>query len=521
MYDIEKLNNKKVTELREIAEKLNISKADKLKKQELVYKILDEQALKPSSENDKKETNTPKVETSKTIVKKPERATEPRKKPVQSNDRNNNRTNDRTNDRNKDRNNDRNNDRNKDRNNDRSKDRNNDRSNDRSKDRNNERNNKREDYEYDFAGIIISEGVLELMQDGYGFLRSADYHYLSSPDDVYVSQSQVKFFGLKTGDTIKGVVRPPKFGERYFPLVEVDKINGRDPEYIRDRVPFESLTPLFPSEKFNLTGHSQESISTRVMDLFSPIGKGQRGMIVAQPKTGKTVLLKDVANAIAANHPETYLMVLLIDERPEEVTDMQRSVKAEVIASTFDEPADRHVKVANIVLQKAKRLVECGHDVCILLDSITRLARAYNTVMPASGKVLTGGVDANALHKPKRFFGAARKIENGGSLTILATALTETGSKMDEVIFEEFKGTGNMELQLDRKISNRRIFPAIDILTSGTRREDLLMDKETLQRVWILRKHLADMNPVEAMEFIKDRLRSSKSNEEFLVSMNG
>ena len=493
MYDIEKLNNKKVNELREIAEKLNISKADKLKKQDLVYKILDEQALKPSSENEKKETTNPKLEASNTSEKKPERATEPRKKPVHSNNRNNDRTNDR----------------------------NNNRTNDRNKDRNKVRNNKREDYEYDFAGIIISEGVLELMQDGYGFLRSADYHYLSSPDDVYVSQSQVKFFGLKTGDTIKGIVRPPKFGERYFPLVEVDKINGRDPEYIRDRVPFESLTPLFPSEKFNLTGHSQESISTRVMDLFSPIGKGQRGMIVAQPKTGKTVLLKDVANAIAANHPETYLMVLLIDERPEEVTDMQRSVKAEVIASTFDEPADRHVKVANIVLQKAKRLVECGHDVCILLDSITRLARAYNTVMPASGKVLTGGVDANALHKPKRFFGAARKIENGGSLTILATALTETGSKMDEVIFEEFKGTGNMELQLDRKISNRRIFPAIDILTSGTRREDLLMDKETLQRVWILRKHLADMNPVEAMEFIKDRLRSSKSNEEFLVSMNG
>jgi transcription termination factor Rho len=513
MYDIEKLNNKKVNELREIAEKLNISKADKLKKQELVYKILDEQALKPSSAKDKKETTNPKLEASNTSTKNPERATEPRKKIVHSNNRNNDRTIDRNKDRNKDRNNDRNNDRNKDRNNDRN--------NERNKDRNNERNNKREDYEYDFAGIIISEGVLELMQDGYGFLRSADYHYLSSPDDVYVSQSQVKFFGLKTGDTIKGIVRPPKFGERYFPLVEVDKINGRDPEYIRDRVPFESLTPLFPSEKFNLTGHSQESISTRVMDLFSPIGKGQRGMIVAQPKTGKTVLLKDVANAIAANHPETYLMVLLIDERPEEVTDMQRSVKAEVIASTFDEPADRHVKVANIVLQKAKRLVECGHDVCILLDSITRLARAYNTVMPASGKVLTGGVDANALHKPKRFFGAARKIENGGSLTILATALTETGSKMDEVIFEEFKGTGNMELQLDRKISNRRIFPAIDILTSGTRREDLLMDKETLQRVWILRKHLADMNPVEAMEFIKDRLRSSKSNEEFLVSMNG
>ena len=539
MYDIEKLNNKKVTELREIAEKLNISKADKLKKQELVYKILDEQALKPSPENTKKEPVTPKAETSNTNTseKKTEKTQEPRKKPIHANNRNNDRNKERTNDRPVDRNNDknkertndrpvdRNNDKNKERTNDRPVDRNNDRTNDRpvdrNKDRNNERNNKREDYEYDFAGIIISEGVLELMQDGYGFLRSADYHYLSSPDDVYVSQSQVKFFGLKTGDTIKGVVRPPKYGERYFPLVEVDKINGRDPEYIRDRVPFESLTPLFPSEKFNLTGHSQESISTRVMDLFSPIGKGQRGMIVAQPKTGKTVLLKDVANAIAANHPETYLMVLLIDERPEEVTDMQRSVKAEVIASTFDEPADRHVKVANIVLQKAKRLVECGHDVCILLDSITRLARAYNTVMPASGKVLTGGVDANALHKPKRFFGAARKIENGGSLTILATALTETGSKMDEVIFEEFKGTGNMELQLDRKISNRRIFPSIDILTSGTRREDLLMDKETLQRVWILRKHLADMNPVEAMEFVKDRLRSSKSNEEFLVSMNG
>ena len=522
MYDIEKLNNKKVTELREIAEKLNVSKADKLKKQELVYKILDEQALKPTSEN-KKETNTPKVETSSTntSVKKTEKSTELRKKPVHSNDRTNNRNNDRSNDRSNDKTTDKNNERTTDRNNDRNKERNKERNNDRNKERNNERNNKREDYEYDFAGIIISEGVLELMQDGYGFLRSADYHYLSSPDDVYVSQSQVKFFGLKTGDTIKGIVRPPKYGERYFPLVEVDKINGRDPEYIRDRVPFESLTPLFPSEKFNLTGHSEESISTRVMDLFSPIGKGQRGMIVAQPKTGKTVLLKDVANAIAANHPETYLMVLLIDERPEEVTDMQRSVKAEVIASTFDEPADRHVKVANIVLQKAKRLVECGHDVCILLDSITRLARAYNTVMPASGKVLTGGVDANALHKPKRFFGAARKIENGGSLTILATALTETGSKMDEVIFEEFKGTGNMELQLDRKISNRRIFPSIDILTSGTRREDLLMDKETLQRVWILRKHLADMNPVEAMEFIKDRIRSSKSNEEFLVSMNG
>ena len=374
---------------------------------------------------------------------------------------------------------------------------------------------------YNFDGIVISEGVLEIMLDGFGFLRSSDYHYLSSPDDVYVSQSQIKLFGLKTGDTIRGGVRPPKEGERYFPLINVEKINGRTPEFIRDRVPFQYLTPLFPSEKFKLTGHPKESISTRIMDLFAPIGKGQRGMIVAQPKTGKTVLLKDVANAIAANHPETYLMVLLIDERPEEVTDMQRSVNAEVIASTFDEPADRHVKVANIVLEKAKRMVECGHDVCILLDSITRLARAYNTVMPASGKVLTGGVDANALHKPKRFFGAARKIENGGSLTILATALTETGSKMDEVIFEEFKGTGNMELQLDRKIANRRIFPAIDILTSGTRREDLLYDKEMLQRIWLLRKYLADMKPLEAMEFMKDRIHNTKSNEEFLVSMNG
>ncbi|RPG38629.1 MAG: transcription termination factor Rho, partial [Muricauda sp. TMED12] len=381
-------------------------------------------------------------------------------------------------------------------------------------------NNKREDYEYDFAGIIISEGVLELMQDGYGFLRSADYHYLSSPDDVYVSQSQVKFFGLKTGDTIKGIVRPPKFGERYFPLVEVDKINGRDPEYIRDRVPFESLTPLFPSEKFNLTGHSQESISTRVMDLFSPIGKGQRGMIVSQPKTGKTMLLKDIANAIAANHPEVYQIILLIDERPEEVTDMQRNVRGEVVASTFDKEATEHVRVANIVLDKAKRLVECGHDVVILLDSITRLARAYNTVQPASGKVLSGGVDANALHKPKRFFGAARNIENGGSLSIIATALTETGSKMDEVIFEEFKGTGNMELQLDRRISNRRIFPAIDLISSSTRRDDLLLDENTIQRMWIMRKYLADMNPVEAMEFMDQRIKQTKNNEEFLLTMS-
>ena len=374
---------------------------------------------------------------------------------------------------------------------------------------------------YNFDNIVFVTGVLEIMPDGYGFLRSSDYDYLNSPDDVYVSQSQIKLFGLKPGDVVKGGVRPPKEGEKYFPLIKVDQINGRDPSFVRDRVIFDYLTPLFPYEKIKLTGHPQENMSTRVMDLFSPIGKGQRGLIVAQPKTGKTVLLKDVANAIAYNHPEIYLIILLIDERPEEVTDMARSVKAEVISSTFDEPAEKHVKIANIVLEKAKRMVECGHDVVILLDSITRLARAYNTVSPASGKVLTGGVDANALHKPKRFFGAARKVENGGSLTILATALTETGSKMDEVIFEEFKGTGNMELQLDRKLSNRRIYPAIDLLASSTRRDDLLLDKETLTRLWVLRKHLGDMNPQEAMEFLLDRLRRSQNNEEFLISMNG
>lgn len=374
---------------------------------------------------------------------------------------------------------------------------------------------------YNFDNIVFVTGVLEIMPDGYGFLRSSDYDYLNSPDDVYVSQSQIKLFGLKPGDVVKGGVRPPKEGEKYFPLIKVDQINGRDPSYVRDRVIFDYLTPLFPYEKIKLTGHPQENLSTRVMDMFSPIGKGQRGLIVAQPKTGKTVLLKDVANAIAYNHPEIYLIILLIDERPEEVTDMARSVKAEVISSTFDEPAEKHVKIANIVLEKAKRMVECGHDVVILLDSITRLARAYNTVSPASGKVLTGGVDANALHKPKRFFGAARKVENGGSLTILATALTETGSKMDEVIFEEFKGTGNMELQLDRKLSNRRIYPAIDLLASSTRRDDLLIDKETLTRLWVLRKHLGDMNPQEAMEFLLERLRRSQTNEEFLISMNG
>ena len=399
--------------------------------------------------------------------------------------------------------------------------RNNDRRQGQGEHRNQEEKVVEKDYSaFDLVGIVSAEGVLEVIQDGYGFLRSSDYNYLPSPDDVYVSQNQIKLFGLKTGDTVKGTIRPPREGEKYFPLVKVESINGRDPSYIRDRVPFQYLTPLFPDEKFKLTGHKQETLSTRVMDLFAPIGKGQRGMIVAQPKTGKTMLLKDVANAIAANHPETYLIVLLIDERPEEVTDMARSVRAEVIASTFDEPAERHVKVANMVLEKAKRMVECGHDVCILLDSITRLARAYNTVSPASGKVLSGGVDANALHKPKRFFGSARKIENGGSLSILATALTETGSKMDEVIFEEFKGTGNMELQLDRKISNRRIYPAIDITASGTRREDLLVGKDVLQRVWLIRKFIADMNPVEAMEFMKSHMENTQSNEEFLVSMN-
>lgn len=376
------------------------------------------------------------------------------------------------------------------------------------------------DPDYEFEGIIEAEGVLDIMNDGYGFLRSSDYNYLSSPDDIYVSQSQIKLFGLKTGDTVKGVVRPPKEQEKYFPLIKVSLINGLNPSIVRDRIAFEHLTPLFPKEKFDLAG-AGSSLSTRIMDMFSPIGKGQRGMIVSQPKTGKTMLLKDIANAIAGSHPEVYQIILLIDERPEEVTDMRRSTKGEVVASTFDEPADKHVRVANIVLEKAKRLVECGHDVVILLDSITRLARAYNTVAPASGKILSGGIDANALHKPKRFFGAARKIENGGSLTIIATALTDTGSKMDEVIFEEFKGTGNMELQLDRNISNRRIFPAIDIIKSSTRRDDLLLDPKNLQRLWILRKYLADMNPIEAMEFIQDKIKYTKNNEEFLMSMNG
>jgi transcription termination factor Rho len=373
---------------------------------------------------------------------------------------------------------------------------------------------------YEFDALVSASGTLDVLADGYGFLRSSDYNYLSSPDDIYVSQSQIKLFGLKTGDTVTGNIRPPKDNEKFFPLVKIHSINGRDPEYIRDRETFDYLTPLFPEEKFNITGNGHNNLSTRVVDLFAPIGKGQRGLIVAQPKTGKTVLLKDIANAISANHPEVYMIMLLIDERPEEVTDMQRSVRAEVIASTFDEPAERHVRVANIVLEKAKRMVECGHDVVIVLDSITRLARAFNTVQPASGKVLSGGVDANALHKPKRFFGAARNIENGGSLTILATALIETGSKMDEVIFEEFKGTGNMELQLDRKLANKRVFPAVDVTLSSTRRDDLLVDKDILSRIWVLRNYLADMNSVEAMEFMRNRLLKTMDNEEFLATMN-
>jgi transcription termination factor Rho len=538
MYDIIELSGKLVTELREIAEELNIPKHDKLLKQDLIYKILDQQALNPSREvlqKEKSEThdkrrgrkrkdstepqkteeaadNKEKTEVKMEKEEKPRRrgrkpkserqatpeqpSTRPAEpvseKPIEPAPR--------------------------------------ERSpekhvyQEKEKYRPKDFDTKKEEDAYsEFDGVVTSEGVLEIMPDGYGFLRSSDYNYLNSPDDIYVSQSQIKLFGLKTGDTVRGSIRLPKDGEKYFPLIKVENINGRSPEEVRDRIPFDYLTPLFPEEKFDLSNNpnADEAMATRIIDMFTPIGKGQRGLIVAQPKTGKTVLLKSVANSIAFNHPEAYLIVLLIDERPEEVTDMARSVRAEVISSTFDEPADRHVKIANIVLEKAKRLTECGHDVVILLDSITRLARAYNTVSPASGKVLSGGVEANALQKPKRFFGAARKIEGGGSLTIIATALIDTGSKMDEVIFEEFKGTGNMELQLDRKLSNKRIFPAIDIVASSTRRDDLLLDRETLQRIWILRNHLADMNPLEAMEFLKDKMKFTKTNEEFLISMNG
>ncbi|WP_108803965.1 transcription termination factor Rho [Aquimarina sp. Aq107] len=557
MLEISELKAKKLPELQEIAKSLNVPKFRTMKKLDLVYQILDYQAANPNKVKEvitedssaktekktekpqskqaprqrrprkttntqnpqvKKDTNPP-VEKSSPAKPEPKENTQPvkeakeNKKPQRKQEE---KKEDRKDDNRKD-NRNRNNDKsqNKNRNNNNKKDNNGNRDNG-----NRDNRNRYKEPDYEFDAIIQSEGVLDIMQDGYGFLRSSDYNYLSSPDDIYVSQSQIRLFGLKTGDTVLGQVRPPKEGEKYFPLIKVNKINGLDPQVVRDRVSFEHLTPLFPQEKFKLA-ERQSTISTRIMDLFSPIGKGQRGMIVSQPKTGKTMLLKDVANAIAANHPEVYQMILLIDERPEEVTDMQRNVRGEVIASTFDKEAHEHVKIANIVLEKAKRLVECGHDVVILLDSITRLARAYNTVQPASGKILSGGVDANALHKPKRFFGAARNIENGGSLTIIATALTETGSKMDEVIFEEFKGTGNMELQLDRKISNRRIFPAIDLTSSSTRRDDILLDENTIQRMWVMRKYLADMNPVEAMEFINERFKQTRNNDEFLISMNG
>ena len=496
MFEISKLKEKKLSELQEIAEELKISKYKTLKKLDLVYKILDHQASNP---DEKDVDKTEKRDSSKSKFK-----TRNRTNKNNPSDKKLNEDKDKTDKKPQNRDN-------RDNRNRKPK---------AEPNGNRDTRNRYKEPDYEFDAIIESEGVLDIMQDGYGFLRSSDYHYLSSPDDIYVSQSQIRLFGLKKGDTVLGNVRPPKEGEKYFPLIQVNKINGLDPKIVRDRVSFEHLTPLFPEEKFNLADKNN-TISTRVIDLFSPIGKGQRGMIVSQPKTGKTMLLKDVANAIAANHPEVYQIILLIDERPEEVTDMQRNVKGEVIASTFDKEANEHVRIANIVLEKAKRLVECGYDVVILLDSITRLARAYNTVQPASGKILSGGVDANALHKPKRFFGAARNIENGGSLSIIATALTETGSKMDEVIFEEFKGTGNMELQLDRNISNRRIFPAIDLTSSSTRRDDLLLDAKTVQRMWVMRKYIADMNPVEAMEFINDRFKQTLNNEEFLISMNG
>ncbi|QTD37114.1 transcription termination factor Rho [Polaribacter batillariae] len=567
MFEISELKAKTLADLQVIAKSIGLKKTSQLKKLDLVYQILDTQAANPTStktvatptnndsaktekpkrkrvskrpqaDNRNTEAKSPEVKTPEAkanevknaevkVEEKPEKVAKPRVKAaakkentteakkenvVKSNDSQEKKT---PNHPPKQQKNNNQNQNQKNKNTNQTRDKNNS-----NRGNGNKSSNRYRDPDFEFDGIIESEGVLEMMPDGYGFLRSSDYNYLSSPDDIYVSQSQIKLFGLKTGDTVKGNVRPPKEGEKYFPLIRVSKINGLNPNIVRDRVSFEHLTPLFPQEKFNLAERGS-SLSTRIIDLFSPIGKGQRGMIVAQPKTGKTMLLKDVAKAIATNHPEVYQIVLLIDERPEEVTDMQRSVRGEVVASTFDEPADKHVRVANIVLEKAKRLVESGHDVVILLDSITRLARAYNTVAPASGKILSGGIDANALHKPKRFFGAARNIENGGSLTIIATALTETGSKMDEVIFEEFKGTGNMELQLDRNISNRRIYPAIDLIKSSTRRDDLLLEDKNVQRMWILRKYLADMNPIEAMEFINEKIKFSKNNEEFLISMNG
>ena len=556
MFEITQLKAKKLPELQEVAKQLKVPKYRSLKKLDLVYQILDYQAANPAAvkavtkeDNKPSRDNTtqkqPQQKQKRARVQKPHQEKKeqqkmdfddkskssdtktedkPASKPQQhsKDSRNDNKQPQKKDDNRRNQNQNKNQNQNQNQRND-----NNNRNKNNSQNKNqNHKNNGNKDNrnryrepDFEFDAIIESEGVLDVMQDGYGFLRSSDYNYLTSPDDIYVSQSQIRLFGLKVGDTVLGQVRPPKEGEKYFPLIKVSKINGQSPNVVRDRVAFEHLTPLFPKEKFNIA-EKQSTISTRIMDLFAPIGKGQRGMIVSQPKTGKTMLLKDVANAIAANHPEVYQMILLIDERPEEVTDMQRNVRGEVIASTFDKEAHEHVKIANIVLEKAKRLVECGHDVVILLDSITRLARAYNSVQPASGKILSGGVDANALHKPKRFFGAARNIENGGSLTIIATALTETGSKMDEVIFEEFKGTGNMELLLDRKISNRRIFPAIDLTSSSTRRDDILLDANTIQRMWVMRKYLADMNPVEAMEFINDRFKQTRNNEEFLISMN-
>jgi len=552
MFDLNELKAKKVDELQEIATDLKVKKVKQQKKMDLIYSILDHQADNSAQKKQEMETKEEpkekkafkKQHDAKSAQKKefPKRdnqkpgnepqaekaiAKEDRKEAVQTEKSEEKAENQKNNqhkfNKNKPYNNGNNQHQHRNGNQNNGNHNNGNHGNgngNRPQQQEITEKNKYRAANYEFEGIIETEGVLEIMPDNYGFLRSSDFNYLSSPDDVYVSQSQIRLFGLKTGDTVTGEVRPPKEGEKYFPLIKIKEINGRTPDFVRDRISFEHLTPLFPDEKFNLAGKNA-TLSTRILDLFAPIGKGQRGMIVAQPKTGKTVLMKDVANAIAANHPEVYLIVLLIDERPEEVTDMKRSVRGEVVASTFDKEASEHVKVANIVLSKAKRLVECGHDVVILLDSITRLARAYNTVAPASGKVLSGGVDANALHKPKRFFGAARNIENGGSLTILATALIDTGSKMDEVIFEEFKGTGNMELQLDRKISNKRIFPAIDLVSSSTRRDDLLLDDPTMQRMWILRNHLADMNPLEAMEFLIDKIKFSKSNEEFLISMNG
>tara|TARA_B100000900_G_scaffold403124_1_gene409813 strand:+ start:1108 stop:2790 length:1683 start_codon:yes stop_codon:yes gene_type:complete len=560
MYDILELKSKLLPALQDLAKSLNIPKYRSLKKMDLIYQILDAQAINPSATLEKKSNTSQsksatkpnqnikpnksmealtrnKEEESKLssnnekmghneIIRPKERAIRPRRKNETQLDRikKSEKRDSETKEQNQPKKAvDKNDTIQKNKYQDKHQKLNdNQQRNRQNHQRNlhNRRNENKHSVEFEFEGIVTSEGVLEIMPDGYGFLRSSDYNYLSSPDDIYVSHSQIKLFGLKTGDTVRGEVRPPKEGEKYFPLTKIENINGRDPGYVRDRVSFEHLTPLFPDQKFNIA-ENKAAMAARIIDLFSPIGKGQRGLIVAQPKTGKTVLLKEVANSIAKNHPEVYMIVLLIDERPEEVTDMARTVNAEVVSSTFDAPADRHVKVANIVLEKAKRMVECGHDVVILLDSITRLARAYNTVSPASGKVLSGGIDANALHKPKRFFGAARNIENGGSLTIIATALVDTGSKMDEVIFEEFKGTGNMEMQLDRKISNKRIYPAIDLVNSSTRREDLLMGKEELQRMWIMRKHLADMTPLEAMEFLKDRIQRTDNNSEFLLSMNG